>query len=290
MPGTNGLGKETILLLASHGPAHIYFTGRNKVAAHSVIAAVKAVAPAVPVTFLLCDQTRLASVKSAACAFLAQSSRLDVLICNAGIMGVPAAMTEDGYEIHMAVNHLAHALLIKLLLPALAAARTISSNARVVILTSTAFAWPPTDRGVDIAALKTAQSNLGPMGAFGRYCQSKLANLLYTRALAQHHQEITAVSAHPGTVNTGLVTGLHWAQKALVWVTNVGRWNTPRDGALNSCWASMAKEGEKEGQLRNGGYYEPVGMKGRTSKFSESEELREKLWRWTEAELERWMF
>lgn len=42
--------------------------------------------------------------------------RLDVLVCNAGVMALPAQTGKDGYEIQFATNHLAHALLIKLLL------------------------------------------------------------------------------------------------------------------------------------------------------------------------------
>jgi NAD(P)-dependent dehydrogenase (short-subunit alcohol dehydrogenase family) len=65
------------------------------------------------------DLASFASVKNAAQNVLASSSRLDILITNAGIMATPAATTEDGYEIQIGTNHMGHALLTKLLLPLL---------------------------------------------------------------------------------------------------------------------------------------------------------------------------
>jgi hypothetical protein len=67
-----------LLALAQHGPAHIYFTGRNNEAAESLIAEVKKDSPGVAMTFIKVDMTSLISVKKACAEFF--HDRLDVLM------------------------------------------------------------------------------------------------------------------------------------------------------------------------------------------------------------------
>jgi NAD(P)-dependent dehydrogenase (short-subunit alcohol dehydrogenase family) len=50
---------------------------------------------------------------------LSELDRLHVLVCNAGVMLHPFALTTDGFETHFAVHLLAHALLIDRLKPLL---------------------------------------------------------------------------------------------------------------------------------------------------------------------------
>lgn len=82
-PGTNGLGAATAKMLASRNPAKIYITGRKEDGAQQVISDIKSASTTV--TWIHCDHASLASVKEAADKILAQESRLDVLIANAGI-------------------------------------------------------------------------------------------------------------------------------------------------------------------------------------------------------------
>lgn len=84
--GTNGLGYETAVSLASHNPAHIIFTGRSQSSADKLLENVKASYPKVKITFVRCDQTSLASVQEAAKEIMGNTERLDVVIANAGIM------------------------------------------------------------------------------------------------------------------------------------------------------------------------------------------------------------
>ena len=229
-------------------------------------------------TFLPCDQADLASVAAAARSFAAQSDHLDVLVGNAGIMAVPAGVTANGVERQFGVNHLAHALLTKLLLPSLQR----SADPRVVLLTSLGFQLAPGPRGIDFAALRSPQ-DLGAGGPWRRYGQSKLANILHARGLAAHEAGVTAVAVHPGVAITDLVNGLSFASRLLIYATTVGQRKSPRECAFAACWASTAPKGP-EG-VESGKFYEPVGKKGAESKFSQSEELRGELWRWTEEAL-----
>ncbi|KAE8441068.1 hypothetical protein EG329_005897 [Mollisiaceae sp. DMI_Dod_QoI] len=140
--GTAGVGKETITQLSKHNPKHIYFTGRNTLSATSLITSLSLSSS--NLTYIPIDQTSLSSVSQSAKTFLSQSgNQLDILICNAGAMAIPPNTSKDGYEIQFAINHLAHALLIKLCLPALQKSAQEKGDARIVLVTSLAFKNPP---------------------------------------------------------------------------------------------------------------------------------------------------
>ncbi|KAL0571555.1 hypothetical protein V5O48_010404, partial [Marasmius crinis-equi] len=195
--GTSGVGKETVLLLSQHQPEHIFFSGRDSRKADSVIEEAKAIAPNAQVTFIQCDLASLESVKEAAAQFTSLSSRLDVLVCNAGIMAVPAALTKDGYEVQFGTNHVGHALLIKLLMPSLLrTADEPQSDVRIIILSSVGHRFHPSG-GIRFDTLREPDT-IGNAGL--RYGQSKLANVLYAKELARRYPKITSVAVHPGTV------------------------------------------------------------------------------------------
>ncbi|KAK7018676.1 short-chain alcohol dehydrogenase [Paramarasmius palmivorus] len=141
--GTAGIGKASIHLLSKHHPEHIFFSGRNVQSARSLIEEVKAQVPDVQLTFIECDLASLQSVKKAAQEFLSLSSRLDILMCNAGVMALPPGLTKDGYEIQFGTNHLGHALLIRLLLPTLLRTAETGSDTRIINLSSQGHAGHP---------------------------------------------------------------------------------------------------------------------------------------------------
>lgn len=214
-PRTAGLGSASVTALAKHNPAHIYFAGRNAKAASKLVTETKRVTPNVELTFLECDFTSLASVQAGLKGF--KHSKLDILICNAGIMSQPLGTSKDGFEVHFAVNHLANALVIRtLLLRLLEAAQAPNADVRVVSLTSTGYMAHPAE-GVRFDTIRSTQDT-GLMGGWRRYGQSKIANIVYAAELARRHGQdgIYAVSVHPGVVNTTLVLDLGVAQKALV--------------------------------------------------------------------------
>lgn len=130
------------MILARHNPAHIYFTGRRVEAAESLEAEIRKTDKAVGTTFLEMDMQSLASVKAATQRFA--HDRLDILMCNAGIMAVPPALSKDGFETQFATNHLAHAMIIQQLLPVLLqTAGRPGSDVRVVCLTSLGWRGHP---------------------------------------------------------------------------------------------------------------------------------------------------
>ncbi|KAJ7880279.1 oxidoreductase [Mycena olivaceomarginata] len=279
--GTGGIGKEAVLAFAKHNPRRVYFSGRNATQAAQITAAIKSTAPSVEAVFLECDLTSLASVEKAAKLVISQSDRLDILICNAGVMNVPPALTPEGYEVHFAVNHIAHALLIKLLLPTLLrTAETPNSDVRIVSLTSQAFSMHP-GGGIVFKDLRTTQGS-GLMKSL-RYGQSKLANILYAAELARRYgSTITAVSVHPGVVRTDLLSAQSALTRGLSWITHPFSMLTPEEGAFNELWAATADRTK----IVNGEYYEPVGIPGGHMRKSRDKTLAKQLWEWTEKELD----
>ena len=235
--------------------------------------------PGTNVTFVECDLASLASVQAAVQRFSIQ--RLDILMCNAGIMAQPPGLTKDGYEVQFGTNHVGHALLIKLLLPTLLrTAEQPGADVRVIILTSLGFRGHP-KAGIVFKDLRTTQESA--FGPWIRYSQSKLANILYAAELARRHPNITSVSIHPGVVETGLVGNLGVGNKLIVYLTNLGRVMKPTEGAYNQLWAATANKTN----VVNGAFYEPVGvLSTKHDKASQSEKLAAELWEWTENALE----
>jgi NAD(P)-dependent dehydrogenase (short-subunit alcohol dehydrogenase family) len=165
-----------------------------------------------PFETLPLDLTRLASVREFAHATIEAlgAARIDALILNAGVQ-VPDInhRTEDGFETTFAANHLAHYLLLRLLVPRLA-------DGAIVIITTSDTHDPETNpmgapKSVDPEQLAhpSTDGRSGFRAGFRAYAASKLCNLLTARALAalpeatDRHWRVIAYN--PGfTPGTGL--------------------------------------------------------------------------------------
>ncbi|KAI1442444.1 oxidoreductase [Annulohypoxylon stygium] len=285
--GTAGLGRASVEALAKHEPAHIYFTGRNTQAGESLVADVKKINPTVGMTFLKMDMTSLSSVKRACDQF--SHDRLDILMCNAGIMDSPPAVSEDGFEIRFAVNHLAHAMIIQRLLPTmLKTAEMPGSDVRLILLTSVGWQMHPKN-GIEFDTLHSKQEDLRMLGFSLHYGQSKLANILYAAEVARRYPSIKTVSVHPGVVATDLVNNLPTMRKAMVYGTNwlMGiKIVDEKKGRLSQLWVAA---GASRNELVNGAYYMPVGVlsNDKLDKIAKSEELARELWLYTESALSK---
>lgn len=269
--------------MAAHNPAHIIFTGRNVASANDLIAQASAGAK---LTFIACNTADNASVASAAQTILTTTpDRLDVLVCCAGIMGKAADVSKDGYEIQFAVNQLGHSILVRKLMPLLEKTAALpGADARVVMVTSTAWKNAPTG-GIQFERLHTEQDILVG-GPWRRYGQSKLANLLYARELADRYPNVLALAIHPGVVKTALITDLKWSQKLMVYFLYIGQMLTPTQGTYNLLWAITTRKDD----IKTGGFYVPVGkLSGEETETSEYRDLGKKLWDWTEAEIARYL-
>jgi NAD(P)-dependent dehydrogenase (short-subunit alcohol dehydrogenase family) len=154
----------------------------------------------------LADFASLDAVRRLADEILSRHDRLDVLVNNAGATVRRFTVSADGYELVLAVNHLAPFLLTNLLLDRLKA----SAPARIVTVASQAH------HGGHIGPADV--TNPDNWSAIAAYNRSKLANILFTRALARRLDPatVTASCLHPGVINTaigdhaGVLGGLAW--------------------------------------------------------------------------------
>lgn len=286
-PGNAGLGKATITYLASHNPARIYLAARTPSKAQSAITDIKSSVPnACEIVHLPLDLTSFASIAEAADTFKAKEKRLDILINNAGVMATPYSTTKEGYENQFGTNHMGHALLTKLLLPTLLeTAKQPGADVRIINVSSMGhYAAVPEGILFDQRALEQRST-------WRRYGSSKLANILFTKSLAEEYPQITSVSLHPGVILTDLYTSIRANPFLSVglwiygWIGMIlpGHYKDAAGGALTQTWAATVKKEE----VVNGAWYKPVGVENGGSKFARDQGLQKKLWEWTEAELQK---
>lgn len=195
--GANGgLGLETARQLALKG-AHVVMAVRNQEKAVAAVDEIRAGAPDAALELVSLDLSSQASVRAAAERILAAHKGIDLLINNAGVMGIPETKTVDGFEMQFGVDHLGHWSLTALLLPALLRA----PGARIVTVTSTAHHM---GRAVD-PANPHLRGRYSPWRAYG---QAKLANFHFGLGLARELEQAGASAAsliaHPGLSNTDL--------------------------------------------------------------------------------------
>ena len=278
--GNAGLGKETVLQLAKHNPKKIFLAARSEVKAEEAIKSVKSsVSNDVEVVWIPLDLMSGKSIKNAAEQVNAQSSRLDVLVLNAGVMALPPGETEMGHEIQLGTNHTGHFYLTKLLLPTLLkTAEEPDSDVRVVSLASVGHNFAPTFEKI------LDQEKLKKVSTTARYGASKAANILFAAELSRRYPSITSVAVHPGIIVTNLYDSLNsqslFAALGSKFLRLSG--STVQQGACNSLWAAA---GAKKEELSNGGYYVPVGILKRRNKWACNEDMGKRLWEWTELEL-----
>jgi NAD(P)-dependent dehydrogenase (short-subunit alcohol dehydrogenase family) len=211
------------------------------------------------------DLTDLASVREFAGGW---AGHLDILINNAGIMMVPAGRTADGFELQIGTNHLGHFALTNLLLPQI--------TGRIVTVTSDLHKIGK----IKVDDLNWENRTYKPLGA---YCQSKLANVLFTlelqRRLTSSGSAVRAVAAHPGVAETNLISHVGGFQGAVSKLFLGPITQDGEHGALPTLYAATR-------DIPGGSYVGPDGLihtKGypeisKPSKLSRNADLARRLW------------
>jgi len=193
-----GLGKEVALDLANR-QARVILACRSFEKGQKAANDIRSqVTDAVLVVKLL-DLSSLASVRDFAAEILKEEERLDVLVNNAGVYkDPPLTKTQEGLEIHFAVNHLGHFLLTNLLLDLLEK----SGPSRIVVVSSSLARRAE----IDFENIYAEKSQLAKQNHMrGPYAQSKLANMLFAHELNKRLPKgVTINSVCPGLCWTEL--------------------------------------------------------------------------------------
>ncbi len=236
----SGLGLQTSLQLARAG-ARVLLACRDPRRAQTAVDTVLRSVPQATVEVVPLDLASLASVREAAADVAARTERLDLLVANAGVMAVPRQVTEDGFELQLATNHLGHFALTGLVLPLLLAA----AAPRVVVVSSAAHRFGAI-RFDDLQGERA-------YSRWGAYGQSKLANLLFARELDRRSAAtpLLVAAAHPGYAATHLQRGQgSFLLEAAMRVTNLLA-QSDAAGALPSLYAATMPD------VRRGDFWGP---------------------------------
>jgi len=187
----SGLGLETARVLALRG-GRILGTARSAEKANEALSSLGG-----NTVGFECELSEPASVRASVKAVKAAlaGATVDALICNAGIMALPACEQKFGLELQFLTNHIGHFMLATGVLDALA------EQGRVVMVSSRAHLRAPAG-GVEFDNLSGAR-DYRPWKAYG---QSKIANLLFAKELARRLEGTskTANAVHPGVIFTNL--------------------------------------------------------------------------------------
>lgn len=258
--GSNsGIGWATARALAADG-AQVILGCRNLHKAEDAREAILKLHPKAAVDVISMDLANIMNIKSAAEVLKRRFSQLDILINNAGVMSLTRQETRDGFELTFGVNHLGTFTLTQALLPLVKAA----PEGRIVTLSSKLhyrghMHW-------DDLYYRTR-----PYKGWEAYNQSKLANVLMTKALARRLQgsSTATFAVHPGVVATQL------GRDYPGWLMSIAKvfMITPEKGARTSLYAAT----EPGLQKLSGAYFEASKEK-KAAAEALSEEHQERLW------------
>ncbi|EEY21204.1 retinol dehydrogenase [Verticillium alfalfae VaMs.102] len=195
---SSGIGIETARALALTG-ANLFLTARDIPKAKAALADFF---DPTCMEIIKMDQNSLDSVRAAGKVILDKTStRIHLLINNAGIMGIPELRrSADGHELHFGTNYLSHFLFFKVLEPGLLANASSELPSRVVSLASTAHLFYGISDTSDYNFEKTTYD------ANTAYGQSKTADIYLANEIERRFgsRHLHGTSLHPGIIVTGL--------------------------------------------------------------------------------------
>ena len=233
----SGLGLETARVLAGRG-ATVLMACRSRERAEQARQQLLPIVDGGAIDLVELDLADLASVQRAVRQVEDCYGRLDLLINNAGVMGLPRTLTRDGFECQFGINHLGHFALTNALLPLMQG----RPDARVVSVSSGAQYFGR----INFNDLQ-AEKNYDRWKAYG---QSKLANVMFAvelqHRLSSSNSNVQSFVAHPGVARTNLqptsVAASGSRLEPLAYQLMAPLFQSAAMGALPQLFAATAKE------------------------------------------------
>jgi NAD(P)-dependent dehydrogenase (short-subunit alcohol dehydrogenase family) len=261
---TSGIGQAAALAL-SKKEWRVILVGRNKEKTARASDEIKRKSRNKDVSFSVCDLSVLRDVRALAVRIKEDFGRIDALVNNAGARILRHRLTEEGIELTLATNHLGHFVLTLSLIDALER----SERPRIINVSSSAhYAGTGVIENVRSAADYDGRK---------QYANSKLANVLFTFALADRlkGKRIAVNAVDPGGVatnfarNNGLVA---WLKHRLYYLKK-RQLLTPAQGAETIVY--LASSDDAEGIT---GKYFTNKEEKKSSVISYDKAIQEKLW------------
>lgn len=227
-----GIGYETARSLSKAG-ARVIFACRNATTGEAAVARTRAQHPDCQAEFIALDLGSTASIRQFHDSLDAE--KVDILICNAGLVPTKYAETVERVESTVGVSHFGHFVLTKILMKKLLA----SGTPRVVMVSSESHRTPKT---LDFDRFPLNRNNFSFMVAYG---QAKLCNVLFANELQRRYadQGLTACSLHPGTFVTTDIGRHSGLMKVLMQLASPFT-KTPKQGAATSVFCAIHESAE----------------------------------------------
>jgi WW domain-containing oxidoreductase len=257
----SGLGLETVRVLALRG-AHVLATARSEAKAAEACAGLDGLRDKTEP--LACELSDPASVRACVARVAERGHELHGVICNAGIMALPELQQSHGYELQFFTNHIGHFILVTGLLDRLA------DGGRVVMVSSAAHNRAPA-AGIDFDNLG-GDKGYNPWTAYG---QSKLANILFSKALAKKLAQSgkTANALHPGVINTNLGRSIPGVARLALSVAAPIALKSIAQGAATQCFVATHPSLARV----SGEYFADCNV-ATPSRLSRNDDLADRLW------------
>ncbi|GAA0372296.1 SDR family oxidoreductase [Bacillus horti] len=263
-----GMGLATTIELAKLG-ATVIMACRDKERGKKALQVAQEESGSQHIHLMTCDLGSFQSIRTFVEEFKVAHSHLDVLINNAGVVTIKRTVTPEGHEAMMGVNHLGHFLLTNLLLDWLARA----DHGRVVVLSSGAH---------KAGRIHFEDPNLTKsFNVMKGYAQSKLANTLFTKELAERLKGtgITVNSVHPGGVSTSLGVDRKSGFGKTIHSLLRPFFLTPAQGAETAVYLATSPE-----VIEVSGEYFYKKKVAPVAKQAKDNQAAKKLWVWSEEE------
>ncbi|PYH95711.1 putative short-chain dehydrogenase/reductase [Aspergillus ellipticus CBS 707.79] len=239
---TSGIGIETARALSATG-ATLFLTARDPIKAKKTLAGI--LEPG-RVSLIEMDLDSFSSIRAGAKRILSASGQLNILISNAGVMGLQDyTLTEDGIEAHFSGNYLGGFLLFQLLKKALLTSATPEFHSRVVVVTSSAH------RAATLPASDNYNFEKEAYDHKIAYNRAKLAAVYMANSIERMYaaQSLHATSVHPGAINTNISRnmppGFVESIVSNPYVLKILK--SAEQGAATTVWAAVGKEWEGKG-------------------------------------------
>lgn len=192
---TSGVGYEATIRLAKAG-ASVVMMVRNKQKAIDLCNKIRAISNSEP-NYFIADFEDLNQVRKATEAILANYSKIDVLVNNAGIHMTTRQLTEAGDETAFCVNHLSSFLITSLLLKRMVK----SAPSRIIQVNSEGHRF----NGLNIDDLNWEKRRYKGIKGYGASKTAQLMTVWELNDLLQN-TGVTINAMHPGAVKSNIGT------------------------------------------------------------------------------------